>query len=328
MHVATVPTYEEMWVHPAIVAALSDGMYTYTPALPWDPLVTYEVGEHVLAGECPFDGCIYTALQSSIGIDPTTNDVVWDFNEALTGERLRLYTATTQATWLLDTLTGYRLHGYESWLEDYRVQSSTITLRRQPVAAVTSVKSVHRCNQIGEEISGWCWSAANQVSLACSGGQPIPWYPGYIDPYYSGGTMPRLGCGCDDNVVRVAYDIESNLPPGSEGLVAWIAVEYGKAAAGQACALPERISNVTRQGVSWTILDPQDFLDKGYTGMSRVDNWLAPLKMTLGGRIIDPLRSTRLFSQRQDRAPAEPIPPPASGYGASPYGTGPYGGSS
>ena len=115
-----------------------------------------------------------------------------------------------------------------------------------------------------------------------------------------------MGCGCADTV-RVTYQIASNLPAGTEALIVWLAAEYGKAAAGQACALPERITNVTRQGVSWTIMDPQDFLEAGRTGMSRVDNWLMPVKMSLGGQLIDPLTSTRLFSVRVDCLELNPL---------------------
>lgn len=37
------------------------------------------------------------------------------------------------------------------------------------------------------------------------------------------------------------------------------------------CSLPQRVTNVTRQGVSWTLLDPQDFLEDGRTGVYEVD---------------------------------------------------------
>ena len=127
--------------------------------------------------------------------------------------------------------------------------------------------------------------------------QPIDFYPGYIGwPDY-----PYRSYDCD-NVVRVLYTIGSNLPPGTEAVCAWLALEYGKAASGQPCALPERINSITRQGVSWTVLDPQDFLDKGFTGMARVDHWLAPVKLTVGGQFIDPLTSNRLFSHQVDCA--------------------------
>lgn len=42
----------------------------------------------------------------------------------------------------------------------------------------------------------------------------------------------------------------------------------------QSCRLPQRVTNLTRQGVSMTLLDPQDFLDKGRTGLYFVDLFL------------------------------------------------------
>jgi hypothetical protein len=41
------------------------------------------------------------------------------------------------------------------------------------------------------------------------------------------------------------------------------------------CALPERITSVARQGVSYTILDPQDFISQGKTGIYSVDSFIA-----------------------------------------------------
>lgn len=41
------------------------------------------------------------------------------------------------------------------------------------------------------------------------------------------------------------------------------------------CALPERITSVARQGVSYTILDPQDFIKQGRTGIYSVDSFIA-----------------------------------------------------
>jgi len=40
------------------------------------------------------------------------------------------------------------------------------------------------------------------------------------------------------------------------------------------CDLPSRVTNVTREGVSWTILDSQDFLDELKTGIYAVDMFL------------------------------------------------------
>jgi hypothetical protein len=38
--------------------------------------------------------------------------------------------------------------------------------------------------------------------------------------------------------------------------------------------LPERVQTITRQGVTVGFLDPQDFLEKGRTGITMIDLWL------------------------------------------------------
>ena len=318
MPVATVPAYEDMWVNPQVVAALSNGVFTYTEVDPWADDVAYPQGSLTLYGPgVPFGGYVWTATQPiPAGAAPPGDHPFWALNETATADRLVLFTATTQATWLLDTLTGYTLHGIEHWQEDYRVHTCTVRLRRFPVSTVHTVTRILRCNTPTDELIDWCHKSQQQISVCCNGGN------------YS-----TFNCGCDNNVLRVVYTIGANLPPGTEALAAWLAGEYGKAAQGNPCALPERITSVTRQGVSWTVLDPQDFLDKGYTGMSRVDHLLSPIKLTIGGTMIDPLTSNRLFTQRLEELPVEPEEPEEPGpepvvfgYGEGLYGVGPYGG--
>jgi len=41
------------------------------------------------------------------------------------------------------------------------------------------------------------------------------------------------------------------------------------------CQLPERVTSINREGISLTTVDPQTFLDRGLTGLIRVDEWLA-----------------------------------------------------
>jgi hypothetical protein len=308
MPVATVPTYAEMWVHPAVVAALSEGVFVYTPMDPWDPAVTYEACAHVLAGDCPYGGCVYTAPQgAAAGIDPLDpTQTVWVRDDALLIDRLALFTATTSATWLLDTLTGNRLHGEECWAEDYQVNTCTIRLRQAPVAEVYSVVRIRRCNVVGEDIPDWCWKSQQTVSVCCGGCE-----------------FSHFACGCDDNVVRISYRIASNLPPGAEGLTAWLARQYGLAAAGQACSLPERVTTITRQGVSWTVLDPGDYRNQGQTGITRVDDWLATVRYSLGmGQLIDPLTSNRLFAKQLDCETAVPVVPVTSAEATVAFGEG------
>jgi len=47
-----------------------------------------------------------------------------------------------------------------------------------------------------------------------------------------------------------------------------------------ACALPERISSVSKQGVSYTIMDPQEFISNGKVGIYEIDLFLASVNPT------------------------------------------------
>lgn len=51
------------------------------------------------------------------------------------------------------------------------------------------------------------------------------------------------------------------------------------------CALPERVTSITRQGVSMVVIDPFDFLDDGKTGIYEVDLFL---KAANPGRLARP----------------------------------------
>lgn len=59
-----------------------------------------------------------------------------------------------------------------------------------------------------------------------------------------------------------------------------LACELVKACVGEDCALPSRVTSVARQGVSFTMLDPQDFLMDGRTGLYEVDLFLKSVNPT------------------------------------------------
>lgn len=57
------------------------------------------------------------------------------------------------------------------------------------------------------------------------------------------------------------------------------------------CTLPQRVTSVSRQGVSWTLLDTQDFLEQGRTGIYSVDLFLKavnPDKARMRPRVFSP----------------------------------------
>jgi hypothetical protein len=76
-------------------------------------------------------------------------------------------------------------------------------------------------------------------------------------------------------VVRYAYG--TGVPPGGRAAVAKLADQLLLSARGEDCDLPARVTSVSRQGVSWTLLDPQDFIDQGRTGIYEIDMLLHAL---------------------------------------------------
>lgn len=64
-------------------------------------------------------------------------------------------------------------------------------------------------------------------------------------------------------------------PEGSAVLVGLLAKEFLTACAGGKCALPRRVQTVTRQGVTYQMIDPTDIYTSGKTGISEIDLWLS-----------------------------------------------------
>jgi hypothetical protein len=75
---------------------------------------------------------------------------------------------------------------------------------------------------------------------------------------------------CDDMTVTYTY----GAPPPALGRMAAKAMadQFVLALEGsEECTLPERVTQISRQGMAITLLDPQDFLDKGRTGVYAAD---------------------------------------------------------
>ena len=218
----------------------------------------------------------------------TTTDCLLERHPELSDEEAQA--ALDAATWALWTLTGQKLHGHECWAEEYEVQGCDLRLAKGPVEAITKVEKVEPCGARERSEIGWCVTGPQSLDV-CEGTSSGAWYRN------NWGTSP---CHKPDRVA-VEYSIKSNLPPGSGAVVCRLASEYTKAAAGQACALPERITSVTRQGVSWTILDSQTFFDKGLIGVGSIDHWISIARMYAGSAsLMDPLRGRIIRSQQLD----------------------------
>ena len=95
-----------------------------------------------------------------------------------------------------------------------------------------------------------------------------------------GGTWPQ----CQDltrpidqpGTFGIQYWRGQPVPAAGRRAVALLACELWKACNGSSdCKLPARVQQVQREGISMTMLDSQEFLDKGRTGVTEVDLWLS-----------------------------------------------------
>lgn len=77
---------------------------------------------------------------------------------------------------------------------------------------------------------------------------------------------------------EVTYLRGSEVPVGGQVAAGILAAEFAKSACGVDCALPKRVTSVTRQGVSIGILDTFDDIEVGHTGIWLVDSWVASIK--------------------------------------------------
>jgi hypothetical protein len=74
---------------------------------------------------------------------------------------------------------------------------------------------------------------------------------------------------------RIELEHGLAVPQAGRTAAARLATELVKSCIGDECRLPERVTSITRQGVSMTLIDPQDFLTQGRTGLTEVDLFLS-----------------------------------------------------
>lgn len=111
-----------------------------------------------------------------------------------------------------------------------------------------------------------------------------------------GGSWPRCqdmesNPASDPNTFAVTYDQGVPVPSGGQIAAGTLSCEFAKKLCDDStCQLPERITSITREGVSLTIQDSFDNLfSTGTTGLFLVDGWLASvMSFKRGSRISSP----------------------------------------
>lgn len=158
--------------------------------------------------------------------------------------------------------------------------SQRIHLPGRPVISIESVTAD------GEVITGWRLEnkATIRLSRNCCSGSTGTWTD---SPFVltGGGIVQNVISPRVCREVIVEYTYGSPPPEQIEKALDSLTCELDKAYSGDdSCRLPERVTSISRQGIDMTILDPQDFLENGLTGIVEVD---------LAIRVFNPSKAKR-----------------------------------
>lgn len=136
---------------------------------------------------------------------------------------------------------------YSELTADGLSPDARIRLRGRPVTKVIALR-----NKVGTIIDPSKYYLVDHSTIHVSAG--TPWTP------------------CN---TEITYEYGTPVPVAGRMAARTMALEFAKLWAGDDdCALPQRITSVSRQGISYTILDNQEFIDELRTGLYAVDLFL------------------------------------------------------
>lgn len=95
-----------------------------------------------------------------------------------------------------------------------------------------------------------------------------------------------------EGTFAVTYWRGTPAPAAARRSVALFACELWKACTGSRdCRIPTRVQTIDREGISYTVVDPQEFIAAGRTGLTEVDLWLSaanPHRLRSPSAVITP----------------------------------------
>lgn len=174
------------------------------------------------------------------------------------------------ASTVLTALSGRRIHPAGTATDDFRAVSSAhrLTPNFQPLKTVISAFAIRGdCEPVELETDAWC--VRGRSLYFGNGNQDF-------------GTWYRTAYACRPamETISVTYTFGSTVSAAAMRAVLFFARQVWLAChpdADGTCQLPDRITSVNREGLSYTLLDPMTFLDKSQTGLPSVDIWLAAI---------------------------------------------------
>ena len=153
---------------------------------------------------------------------------------------------------------------YAELVSDGLSPESRIKLRGRPVTKIHSVRT-----RDGRILDPSSYYLVDHSTLQAAAG--VPWTP------------------CN---VEITYTYGSPIPIAGKMAARTLALEFAKLWSDDPdCMLPQRITSISRQGVSYTLLDSQDFIDDVRTGVYAVDLFLKsanPDKARNKSRVFSP----------------------------------------
>ena len=175
-----------------------------------------------------------------------------------------------------------RFDFYDDMTSDGLAVASRLRLRGRPVSKIHAIR-----DRAGNVIDPNRYYLVDHSTIQPVPG--VPWLPCNIEVTYSYGVEP---------------------PTMGKAAARMLAIEFARLWAGEDCNLPQRVTSISRQGVSYTVLDPQGFVDELRTGIYAIDLFL---------KAVNPDKAknkARVFSP--DVARGRRLTPKEPKYGVSP----------
>lgn len=180
-------------------------------------------------------------------------------------------TALATAEAVLNGLTGGRIHPPGTATEDFRATPfiHRLSVGKRPLTGVLAAEVL--------DVS----TPVDTTSFVVRGNN-----------VYFGANQPQLtsrttACqGLASLTVRLTYTFGSTISASARQALLDFARQLYLAVTPDAegeCELPSRVTSVSREGLSYTIIDPQTYLEKGQIGLPRVDLWI---------NSVNPMRGT------------------------------------
>ena len=158
---------------------------------------------------------------------------------------------------------------YSELTADGMSPESRIRLRGRPVNRILAIR-----NRTGKVLDPSSYYLVDHSTIQIKAG--TPWTP------------------CN---VEITYSYGIPVPTAGKMAARKLAIEFARLWSGdEDCELPQRVTSVSRQGVSYTILDNQEFIDELRTGLYEIDLFL---------KVVNPdnaRRKSKVFSPDQPRA--------------------------